>query len=400
MTAIPLLLGLLLVCGLAAGLWASRYDVPRVAVYVLVGALFSPDLLGERLGLHVNDWAEPLTVSALGIVAYLIGGSMTLGQLRRLGKTILGTALGEALGAVVIVFIVVWLLGPTITGVSSLQLALALAAIAATTAPAGTVAILHQYHARGPLSNTLLGVVALDDALGIIIFSFVLAALAGESLWLGSGLALLEVAGSLALGAGTGWVLSRQGRRVKQSTLLLPLLLGVILIAVGLAQTLGLSPLLAAMTLGFVARQAPGASSQRLFTPVEYLEEAVFVVFFTLAGAHFQLGVFLQVSGLALLYFLGRSAGKLLGAALGAGLSGAPPNVVRWLGFGLIPQAGVAVGLALSLTHHPQLQAVSGPILNTVLATTLCYEIIGPFAARFALRQAGELGDKRTRRRA
>ena len=169
------------------------------------------------------------------------------------------------------------------------------------------------------------------------------------------------------------------------------------MLVVGIAELLQGSPLLAAMALGFVTRQLSGASGSRLSAPLEYLEETVFVVFFTLAGAHFDSSVFLQVPGLAALYLIARITGKVVGAAVGASLVGAPASVVHWLGLALVPQAGVAVGLALSLSHNPDLHEAATPILTCILATTLVYEILGPFAARFALARAGELGVKRKR---
>jgi Kef-type K+ transport system membrane component KefB len=394
----PLVLGLLLICGLAAGQLAARFDLPRVAAYVVTGVLFSPGLLGGWLGININAWAEPLTSSALGIVAYLIGGSITMGQLRRMGGTILGSAIGESVGAVLVVFAAMWWLAPEVAGISRLNLALVFAAIAATTAPAGTVAILHQYHAKGPLSTALLGVVALDDAFGIIVFSLMLVVVAGDVLWLGTLMAVVKLGGSLLLGIAGGWALARLGRGIRRRNLVLPMLLGIILMVTGLSESLGLSPLLAAMTLGFVARFASGAGGARLSEPVEYLEEAVFIVFFTLAGAHFETALFFQFSALAGLYLIARVIGKVLGAAVGARVVGAAPSVVRWLGLGLVPQAGVAVGLALSLSHHPEFQQAGPSILTAVLATTLVYEIVGPFAARFALARAGELGTRRERR--
>jgi Kef-type K+ transport system membrane component KefB len=128
---------------------------------------------------------------------------------------------------------------------------------------------------------------------------------------------------------------------------------------------------------------------------MERLEELVFVVFFTLAGAHLEWQVFQQYPLLILGYFLARIAGKMAGGALGAHAAGATPEVVRWLGLGLVPQAGVAVGLALALRHQPGFEATGALVVNLILGTTLLYELIGPLATRFALARAGELGSKR-----
>jgi Kef-type K+ transport system membrane component KefB len=368
-----------------------------VAGYVAAGVVLSPDLLGGPLGLAVGSWSGALTTAALGMVAYLIGGSMTAAQLGRLGRAMTATALAESLGAAAVVFLAVSALAGPADGLPGVLPALALAAIAATTAPAATLAVLHQYRARGPLTDMLLGVVALDDALGILLFAVVLAAGADASPAGQLGSALVAIGGAVLAGALTGRLLAAAAMRVHQPGLRLPMVLAGVLVVIGLAEALGLSPLLACMTLGFASRHFLGTAGDRLLAPVEFLEEMVFVVFFTVAGAHFQAGVFLGFLDVILIYLVARLAGKLGGAFVGARLGGAPPQVARWIGLGLAPQAGVAVGLALSLGQYPAFQAASLAVVNIVLGTTLLYELLGPLAVRFALARAGELGPERRR---
>jgi Kef-type K+ transport system membrane component KefB len=392
---ITLNLGLLLLTGLVFGYIASRYNLPRVAAYVIAGMIFSPDLLGRVVWIDIGAWAEPLTTTALGIIAYMIGGSITLKQLRRSGKVIFCSAIGAALGAVFCVFAAFWIILPDTYTLTAVQLALAFSAIAATTAPAGTIAILHQYRARGPVSNILLGVVALDDAIGIILFSLMVTVAVGGSLTLSLGTAVIEIFGALALGTMTGRILCQFGKRFRQGGLLLPVVLGHILLSLGLAEILNLSPLLATMALGFSSRYFSRAAGGRMFTQVEYFEELIFLLFFTLAGAHFEFTVFVGHLDLVLVYFVTRIIGKIAGAALGAAAVGASQPIVRWLGLGLTPQAGVAVGLALTLSHEPAFREVSTMVVNVILATTLLSEVLGPVATKFALGQANELGIKR-----
>ena len=392
---ITLNLGLLLLTGLVFGYIASRYNLPRVAAYVIAGMIFSPDFLGRLEWIDIGSWAVPLTTTALGIIAYMIGGSITLKQLQLSGRVLFCSAIGESLGAVLCVFAIFWLILPDTYALSAVQLALAFAAIAATTAPAGTIAILHQYRARGPVSNTLLGVVALDDAIGIILFSLMMVVEIGGSLTLSLGTAVLEILGALALSTMVGRILTQFGKRFRQSELLLPVVLGHIFLVLGLAEILNLSPLLATMALGFSSRYFSGAAGGHMFRQVEYFEELVFLIFFTLAGAHFELAVFSGNLGLVLVYFFARIIGKIGGAALGATAAGASQPIVRWLGLCLVPQAGVAVGLALTLSHEPAFKEINTLIVNVILATTLMNEVLGPIAAKYALGKAKELGIKR-----
>ena len=390
-----LAIGILMLTGLLAGSLSDRLGVPRVACYVIAGAMLSPSLLGSVLALPTEYLAKPLTNIALGIIAFIIGGSITTSQLQRMGKTIAGIAFSESLGAVLLVFAGIMLLMPEQTEIPKLHLALAFAAISATTAPAGTIALLHQYRAKGPLSTTLLGVVALDDALGIIIFSVVMALVAGGSLGSNVGTALLEISMSILLGVTTGYFLAKVVAQIRQSNLMLPLTLGAILVNLGLAGLMELSTLLSSMTLGFFSRYFLKSSGDKLFTPIETLEETVFLLFFTLAGIHFHPGVFFSNLDLIAIYIFARVIGKIVGSLIGATLTGAPKMVIRYMGFALIPQAGVAIGLALILSQLPGFESISLTIVNVILATTMIYELLGPLAAKYALVKSGEIGEQR-----
>jgi len=390
-----LILGLLMLTGLMAGRFATRFGLPHIVAYVAAGVLFSPALLGNTLGISVSNWSEPITMGALGIIAYLIGGSITIPQMRRMGKSIFSCAAGGALGAVLVVTVIIFPFAPEVGKSGAFQLALALGAIASTTAPAATIAVLHQYRAHGPLSSTLLGVVAVDDVLGIIIFSLMLAFAAGESLSSSLGPAFIEIIGSLLIGGILGILLAFAGRRIHQGGLRLPLILSNVFLVIGLADALHLSPLLSAMTLGFATRWLMKAGADRLFAPIDYFEEMVFVIFFTMAGAQFEANVFMNHFGLVLVYFFARVVGKVAGATLGAKFGKAPPSVQRYLGIAMLPQAGIAIGLALALGHHPAFSEISHILINVILAATLLNEVLGPIAVRFALIKAGELGIKR-----
>lgn len=391
-----LLIGGLMVAGLVAGtLTASLFNIPRVVAYILVGMLFSPDLLGGYLGLEDLRWTDPLVTLFLGVIAYLIGGSVTVGQLQRLGWSIVGATLGKVSGAVLGVFAVMTLAGMTVADLPVWLFALVLAALAPATAPAAIVAIVHQYRARGPLTTTWLGMVVLDDALGILIFALVLAAAGSASLAAALPIALWEIGGAVAVGVAVGFVTGCTAGRLHESELRLVAMLGVIIFLVGLAKSIQISPLLTAMAFGFSTRYFCGSSSDRLFRPIENLEEVVFVLFFAFAGLHFQLSVFQEYWAVMLLYFFARSAGLMFGASTGSRLAGAPRQVSNWVGFGLLPQGGVAIGLALLLVGNGRFAQAGELIVNVITATTLLTESVGALSARFGLARAGEMGRKR-----
>lgn len=387
-----LLIGILLMAGLLFGTLGSRYlGVPRVVGYILLGMLFAPDLLGGWLGMDATAWTEPMVSVALGIIAYLIGGSASIAQLKRLGWGIVGATAGKVSGAFLVVLVAVGLMGQLVGDLPGWTFALVIAAIAPTTAPAAIVAVIHQYRARGPLTTTLLGMVALDDALGIMIFSLVLAFVGAEGLGQALPAAAWDIGGAIVVGAVAGFLLERLSRRLHEHELRLVALVGGIVLLVGLAEAWAFSALLSSMSLGFSIRYFGGAMAEREFEPVEQLEELVFVLFFTFAGLHFDPQVVVHFAPLILLYFVARAIGLAGGATLGAGLARAPAVVVRNVGLGLLPQGGVAIGLALLLAGTPRFAETGELIVNIVTATTLLTESVGSVAARFGLQRAGEV---------
>ena len=239
--------------------------------------------------------------------------------------------------------------------------------------------------------TTLLGVIALDDALGIIFFAVAIAFLSGGSIEHNVEIAVFEILLAIIAGIIAGFCLAKLAAYVRQKNMLLPLILGFIFFISGLAEMFHFSVLLSAMALGFSSRYFLFSAGDKLFGSIDFLEETVFLLFFTLAGTHFHSAVFLQHLDLILVYFFARILGKLIGSACGAKITKAPIEVTRWLGFALIPQAGVAVGLALTLSHQAEFKEISLLVINVILATTIVYEFIGPLAARFALQRAGEI---------
>ncbi|SHJ29541.1 Kef-type K+ transport system, membrane component KefB [Malonomonas rubra DSM 5091] len=402
-------LGLLLLLSHFGGKVANYFNAPRVTGYLVIGILVSPSVLGvfhERL---VKDELSLITDMALSIIAFSIGGSLGVAKLKKLGKQILWITCAEASSAFIAVTLLLLVTFGAFSALSSsfstLQwpVALLIGALSAATAPAATLAIIHEYKARGPLTSVLLGVVALDDALAILFFAFASAVAAGllqqtavswQQVVLVPGVSILL---SLLLGGALGLGLQKAIRFVSRKKALPGMMIGTIFLLGGLAISLKASPLLANMSLGFVVTNFVERRDD-MFAAVEEFEEPIFAMFFTLAGAHFDFRVIEAAGGLALLIILGRFVGKLLGSRVGARISGAPDCVRNYLGFALLPKAGVTVGLVLAAEEifGPTLQAEV--MINAVLGSVIINELLTPFFVRFALSRAGEIHQKQKAR--
>ena len=397
-------LGVFFLCGYFGGRIANRIKFPRVTGYIVAGMLLSPSVSGIMPLALVKGKLSIVTDIALAVIAYSIGGSLKFSRLKKLGKSIVWINVVEALGAFVITFLMMAAPGVLVLQVilphaSWLQvilpLALVVGAVSAATAPAAVLAIVHEYRARGPLTTTLLGVVALDDGMAIILYAFAssivgaLTSLQDVSIIRTMVLEpLLVIAGSVLLGAVFGFFLTIMSAWVKRKGSVLVLVLGSVLLCAGIAGRLGFSPLLANMMLGFyVANRARQCDS--LFHAVENVEETIFALFFTLAGAHFDFAVIKTAGILSLLIVVSRFAGKFSGVYLAAGFSHAPAVVKKYLGFALLPTAGVTIGLILMAEPLMPPQAAE-IMVNAVLGAVIISELIAPPLVRFALTKAGE----------
>lgn len=397
-------IGLLLLFGYIGGEMASSFKIPRVTGYLVMGMLLSPSLLGlfhERL---VKDELTLITHIALGIIAFSIGGSLSLSNLKKLGRYIVWINVTEAAGAFICVtgilllfFSLLFHIGPTAPSFWGLYfpLTLVIGAICAATAPAAILAIVHEYRAKGPLTTILLGVVALDDGVAIVFYAFAMSV--AQSLmqheplvWHEFLLAtVFSIGFSLLIGGLFGLALRQCVHCIRRREAMLAVSIGVILLTSGLAISFDVSPLLANMSLGFIVVNFV-EHHQNLFSVVESLEEPIFGMFFTLAGAHLDLGVVETAGWLALLITFGRFAGKFLGTQVGARLSRAPDIVKKYLGFALLPTAGVTVGLVLDAKDIIGETPLTQVMVSAVLGSVILNELLTPFLVRFSLFKAGE----------
>ncbi len=392
-----LALGIILGGGFAGSLVSRKVGLPSITGYIIVGVLLGPSVGGVISAGTIAD-LDIITSITLGVVAYLIGGSLRLESLRGLGKSVAWITVLQSLGAAILVTAAVVLAVGAMYPEApfwqfSFPLALIVGAISSATAPAATMAVVRELRAKGPLTTTLLAVVALDDGVAVVAFAVavgvctpLVAMDGGFSFYNMVAVPLLEILGSVGLGllmaAGPVYV----GRLVRSREGRLALVFGTVMLCSGLAIKLGLSLIMANMMLGFVVVNV----SRRTEEPsvLGEMETILFTLFFVLAGLHFDLAVLRAAGLLALLIVVSRCAGKYGGAALGATIAAAPVAVKRYLGLALLPKAGVTVGLAL-------LAAVEFPsfgelLLNAVLASTIVNELAAPPLTRFAIMRAGE----------
>lgn len=388
--SIVLLLGLILVTGFAGGRLISLFKLPAVTGYLIVGLLLGPSVMG-MISFDAIEQLAPINTIALSIIAFLIGGEFSFKLLKRCGKSAILIAIFEVLGALTFVTVILhFLLGMKVST------ALILGAISSATAPAATIMVLREYKAKGPLTDNLLAVVAIDDALCLILFGIVMSSVKVIAGQMGGSVAamlivpLRELLGSVLLGGVFALAFLAVSQRIKEGFDKLVLVLGAILVLAGVSDLLHLSSLLACMAMGCIAINLLPKETDRVFKLVKSIDNPIYVLFFVTAGANLHLSVLAKVGVVGVVYILSRVLGKMVGAALGAKLGKAPPVVEKYLGLGLVPQAGIAIGLTQMLQQD--LPMIADLVTTVVLGSVVILEIIGPFFSKMAITKAGEVG--------
>jgi Kef-type K+ transport system membrane component KefB len=383
-TAIALLtLGVIFLAGLAADVLGRRMRLPRVTLLILVGVCVGPlglDLLPEP----TTEWFGFIAQLALVMVAFLLGGELTPAMLREHGRAVV-------LISLVVVAATAGLVGGGLLALGwPVSVALPLAAIATATAPAAVSDVVRELRARGPFTKTLLGVVAVDDAWSIIAMSLALAVLlgladpeaAGAVVWEG----VVDLGGALLVGCALGLPMAWLTGRVHAGEPTQAEALGGVLLCGGVALLLDVSLLLSSMTMGVVVANV-ARHHRRTFRAIEGVEWPFMVLFFVLSGASLAFGPPGSAAALVAAYVVLRLLGRLAGGWL-SGLALGQVESTRKLGFALLPQAGVAIGLALVASQR--LPEAGGVILSATVASTIIFELTGPVLTRLMLSQSGE----------
>ena len=401
---------------LLAGLLMTRLfrplKLPSVTAYLVAGVIIGPYCLGalnvDGIGFTTHAAVEQLALVsevALGFIAFSIGNEFRLDDLKKTGRQALIIGIFQAITATIIVDLSLLCLHFAFPKILTLPQVLTLGAIATATAPAATLMVVRQYKAHGPLTKLLLPIVALDDAVGLIVFAVsfgVAKTLVSGKVDLVSILVnpIIEIVCSLILGALMGWVLTQLEKLFNSNTNRLNLTIGVVFLTASISMieipigsvVIHFSSLLTCMMLGTVFCNICELSHD-LMAASDKWTSPLFALFFVISGAELQLDVFLNIFIviIGVVYIISRCVGKYFGTLASAKITSCDSNICKYLGITLFPQAGVALGMCATAM---QLGAQGELIRNITLFAVLIYELVGPLLTRQALQAAGEIAPK------
>ena len=394
-----LLIGLVLFGGTFAGRLFQRLKIPQVIGYIGAGMLlgYSGFAIIDETSLRN---LQPFSSFALGLIGFMIGGELKISTIKKFGKQFISILLFESIGSFLIVSVLM-------TGAGylffhniyySLALGLLFGAISSATAPAATTDVLWENKTKGPLTTIILGIVAMDDGVALVLFA-VATSIAGSLLGITTGSVLesflhifWEIGGAVLIGTLSGFILYRLIRNFNNEDRILAFSIGAILLLIGIAVSIGTDMILASMSMGFFISNFAPRRSKETFKLVEKFTPPIYVLFFVMVGAKINvsnLSVVILILGSV--FLAGRFFGKAAGAFLGAKISKAPLTVRKYLPLCLLSQAGVAIGLSIIAG-----QTFAGDAGNTIILvitlTTFVVQIIGPIFVKLAVAKAGEVG--------
>jgi Kef-type K+ transport system membrane component KefB len=402
-----LIFGIILVTGYIFGEIATKIKFPKVSGYILAGILLNPDLF-EVIPIDFVDDTSLITNISLSIITFSVGGTLSFSRLKKLGKGILFITLFEAEFAMLAVIIGFLVISPFFIHIPDgtwltvfIPISILMGSLASPTDPSATLAIVQEYKAKGDVTSTIMGVAAFDDALGIINYSLAIAiagalALNSSFSFVSSILTpLLTIGGAIILGAVFGFIFNVTMFIIKKDSdgSLIVFIFGLLLLCFGIATLLGFDELLATMAMGVIVVNF-NSKRDKIFKIIEKnTEELIFVLFFTLSGMHLNFSV-LSTSYILILFFVVfRVLGKFSGTILGASISKSSLAVKRYTAYGLIPQGGVVIGLALMMKQNHAFDYISDLIITIIIGSTIIHELVGPVLAKMALKKAEEINN-------
>ncbi len=376
--------GIVILLGLLGGKISHRFKIPRVTGYMLMGLIIGPSMLGiissaTLESIHmVND-------IALGLILFAIGGEVELHHLKAMGKKVIFIALAESFGAFGLVFI----LAQVISGNAGLSLLLG--AISMATAPGVTLLVIREYSARGPLTDTLLAVIAMNNIICLVIFRLIFASyslLNGLSFFAVIASLFKELILSVVIGVAIAALINWWEQKIDDLSELLLVIIGGLLLGIGAARTIGISYLMMCLIIGAVTNNL-SMMHRLVYAELRLAEMPFYIAFFVLSGASLHLGSLGHLGLMGVVYLLARPAGKFMGSFIAAKKYQAEPQITSNIGMALLPQAGVAIGLAITVSEtHPE---IGTAISTVILSSVIVYEAVGPFLTKIALGRAGEI---------
>lgn len=380
-------IAIMLFAALIAGKIVKKLKLPNVTGYLVIGLLIGPNCI-KLLSQDFLDSVSIISEVALGFIAFSIGAEFKIKFLKKIGKAPIVIGITEGLGAVVVVDTIMLICGFDVT------FALAMGAIASATAAASTLMIVKQYKAKGPVSQTLLPVVALDDAVALMAFGISMAVanvIVAHGKVSFARLMLepcIELLGGIAFGIILGIIMTFLVKLYTGRGNRLAVTIMMIFVCLGVSDEVGFSSLLACMMLSTTFVNL-SKFSDKIYEPVDRITPPIYMMFFIISGASLDVTVITTVGVVGSIYVIGRVIGKYLGASFGARITKAPKPVIKWLGLTLIPQEGVAIGLASSAAAT--LPDYGGKIKTIVLCGVVIYELLGPVITKTVLKKAGEI---------
>lgn len=379
-----LTLGGILLIGLATDAIGRRTFLPRVTLLLLFGVLIGKEAL-DLIPQVFTDRFEIIANMALLMVGFLLGGKLTADFLKQSASKTLWISVSTAIVTTVVVTVILMLVG------ISASMAIILGCIASATAPAATMDIVLESGYKGPFGDLLLSIVALDDVWGLILFSLGLALvsiIAGNSVQAAQlYFAIWDIGGALMLGMLLGFPAAYLTGRLRTGQPMLMEALGLVFLCGGIAIWMDVSFLIASIVMGAVVANF-ARHHEYPFHEIENIEWPFMTIFFVLAGASLDLGLIKEIGLIGGVYIVARILGKLLGARIGASICKADTLTRYWMGLALLPQAGVAMGMALvAASRFPEYRQI---VLTVIISSTIFFEIIGPVFTRAVLRHAQE----------
>ncbi|KPJ74405.1 hypothetical protein AMJ52_00710 [candidate division TA06 bacterium DG_78] len=397
--------GIIILIGFIFGEIANKIRLPKVTGYICAGILLNPGLFNiipQDFVIHT----DLVTNIALSFITFSVGGTLFYSHIKRMGKGISYITICEAECAFLIVILGFLLLSPVFIhfpGASWLTtfipISILVGSLASPTDPTATLAVVHEYKAKGDVTSTIMGVAAFDDALGIINYSFAFT-IAGvlilhKNFSVHSSLLqpFIIIFGSIFVGCMFGVVLNWVTMITKKETegTLIVVIFGFLSLCFGVAKVLGVDALLTTMVMGIVVVNFNPLRAKIFKVLERYTEELIFILFFTLSGMHLKFSVLANFYILVFFFVVLRTIGKFLGVIIGSHISKTSRKIRKYTTGGLIPQGGIVVGLALLIKQNPAFDTIADIIIGIIIGATIIHELIGPISARLSLKKAGDI---------